>query len=213
MFLCAVVLAEEVLIALEWSAVVLNIGFTLALTYGRRWGWVLGFFAGSIGVLLYALKHTWAMSVLNGYYVVMAVYGWWSWGRSEEDGGFARKPWPVHAGIVPAGTLLVVLMAWTLGRYLDGTFPQLDAFVTVFSFAATWMMARKWVENWLYFIVADAVAVYFNWRIGYNAYALLNIVYLGLSAAGYVRWSRAYARQSSDPIKEPGAYPGAPPRS
>lgn len=190
------VLPVEVLSALEWSAVVLNIGFTLAVAYGRRWGWALGFVAGAIGVGLYALKQTWAMSLLNGYYVAMAVYGWWSWGRQQADRGFVREPLRVHAVLVPAGLVLAAVMAWALGRYLDGTFPQLDAFITVFSFAATWMMARKWVENWLYFIVADAVAVYFNWRLGYNGYALLNIVYLGLSAAGYVRWSRAYARQA-----------------
>lgn len=75
--------SEEALLFLEASAVVLNIGFTLCIAYEKRMGWLLGFVAGVIGVGLYALANTWAMSALNGYYVVMAVYGWWSWGEVQ----------------------------------------------------------------------------------------------------------------------------------
>ena len=72
---------------LEWTAVVLNVGFTLCIAYEKRIGWLLGFVAGVIGVGLYALAHTWAMASLNVYYVVMAVYGWWSWGKDGTDEG------------------------------------------------------------------------------------------------------------------------------
>ena len=84
------------------------------------------------------------------------------------------------------------MLAWLLHDQLNGRYPQLDAYISVFSLAATWMMARKLLENWIYWLVGDAVAVYLNWRIGYDAYALLNIAYIGLSIAGFVRWSRAY---------------------
>jgi nicotinamide mononucleotide transporter len=87
-----------------------------------------------------------------------------------------------------------------LAQYLDGRFPQLDAFVTVFSFIATWMMARKMIANWAYFILADSVAVYLNWRIGYQGYALLNGMYLVLSVVGLVKWGRALAKQRAGAI-------------
>ena len=62
--------------------------------------------------------------------------------------------------------------------------------ITVVSFAATWMMARKLLENWLYWVVGDAVSVYLNWKLGYDGYAILNVIYIILSLAGLVKWWR-----------------------
>lgn len=185
---------EEVLLCLEWTAVVLNVAFTLCIAWEKRIGWVLGFVAGCIGVGLYALAHTWAMSVLNGYYIIMAVYGWWSWGQKEDD-RIRTQQWAFHAVVIPAGLVLAYATAVLLGQYLNGSYPHLDAFVTVFSFIATWMMARKYISNWAYFIVADSVSVYLNWRIGYMGYAALNVMYLVLSVIGLVKWGRMLATQ------------------
>lgn len=185
---------------LEWAAVVLNIGFTLYIAYEKRWGWALGFFAGVIGVVLYAMAHTWAMAVLNVYYVGMAVYGWMSWGKAAGKERIRTLPAAWHFVLVPAGLLLSLGISIVLVQYLNGNFPRLDAFVTVFSFVATWMMARKYIANWAYFIVADAVAIYLNWRIGYQGYALLNGIYLVLSTVGLVKWGRALVKQRDPSI-------------
>ncbi len=127
---------EHLLALLEWTAVALNVAFTLCIAWEKRIGWMFGFVAGCIGVGLYALAHTWAMSALNGYYIVMAVYGWWRWGQ-REDGRIRVQSWAFHAVVVPAGLLLAFGAAVLLGQYLNGSYPHLDAFVTVFSFIAT----------------------------------------------------------------------------
>ena len=88
---------------LEWTAVVLNVGFTLCIAYEKRIGWALGFAAGVIGVGLYALAQTWAMASLNVYYVVMAVYGGWSWGKGEKENGMRTQSDGVRAGLVVGG--------------------------------------------------------------------------------------------------------------
>lgn len=193
-------MSATALTVLEWTAVVLNIGFTLCIAWEKRIGWALGFVAGMIGVGLYALAHTWAMGVLNVYYVVMAVYGWWSWGRGGREQGIRTQPLWFHVALIAAGLLLGYVVYFLLAQYLDGHFPQLDAFVTVFSFIATWMMARKWIANWAYFILADSVAVYLNWRIGYLGYTLLNGIYLVLSVIGLIKWGRLLAKQQGRPL-------------
>lgn len=175
---------------LEWTAVVLNIAFTIGIAYEKRWAWVPGLVASCIGVGLYFLQHTWALCVLNGYYVVMAVYGWWSWGRPGPELPVTRRPWTFHAALVPLLLIATGLLATLLGAQLNGAYPEMDAFITSFSLAATWMMARKYLANWLYWVVGDAVAVYLNWRIGYDAYAVLNVIYIILSIAGWVKWRR-----------------------
>jgi nicotinamide mononucleotide transporter len=189
-----------ILQALEWTAVLLNVGFTLCIAYEKRVGWALGLVAGVIGVGLYALAHTWAMGVLNVYYVAMAVYGWWSWGRDDQGQDIRTQPMPFHAVLMVAGLLLSYATYVLLAQYLDGPFPQLDAFVTVFSFIATWMMTRRMIANWAYFILADSVAIYLNWRIGYQGYALLNSMYLVLSVVGLVKWGKALKKQREEAL-------------
>jgi nicotinamide riboside transporter PnuC len=63
----------------------------------------------------------------------------------------------------------------------------------VFSFAATWLMTRKYIDTWAWFIVADLVGIWLNWRIGYDLYALQYTVYIALSISGLLRWRKAMA--------------------
>ncbi|HEY0976730.1 MAG TPA: nicotinamide riboside transporter PnuC [Flavobacteriales bacterium] len=186
---------KEVLIPLEAVSVVLNLGFTLAIAYEKRIGWLLGFVAAIIGTGLYALSRTWALSALNGYYIVMAAYGWWSWRNAGEDRPVRRAPLRLIAWLLPACAACTALLTWTLSNVLNGTWPQVDAFITVFSFAATWMMARKYIDTWVWFFVADLVAVWLNWRIGYQLYAVQYVVYLVLSVLGFMRWYRTMRPQ------------------
>lgn len=187
----------QFLFALEMVSVVLNVAYTLCIAYQKRVGWLFGFVASVIAVGLYVLAQTWAMSVLNAYYVGMAVYGWWSWGRVGEKERVRDQGLLFHAVAVPSGLLLSYLTASVLGQYLNGNFPRLDAFVTVFSFLATWLMARKYISNWLYFILADSVGIWLNWRIGYKAYAALFAMYLALSVLGLVKWRRQLRAQQA----------------
>ena len=180
---------------LEWTAVVLNLAFTVGIAWEKRWGWVPGFFASLIGIVLYGVQHTWAIMVLNVYYALMAVYGWRTWGHDEGARPIQERGLWFHAAVIAGCALVASLLAALLAGQLNGRFPQLDAYIAVFSLVATWMMARKMLENWTYWIVGDMVAVYLNWRIGYDAYALLNIGYIGLGMAGFIRWSRAYRDQ------------------
>lgn len=175
----------------EWTAVALNLGFTICIAWEKRIGWLMGLFASCIGVVLYVHKQAWAMSALNVFYLGMAVYGWWSWGRKKTESGISRRSVLFHAALVVACLFAVMAAAWAMERWVHGAYPHLDAFITVFSFAATWLMAHRLIENWLYWIVGDVVAVYFNHLIGYEAYALLNVCYVVLSTIGFLKWRRA----------------------
>ena len=186
---------EGLLIAAEAVAVVLNLGFTALIAHERRAGWALGFVAAAISIGLYALTRTWALCALNIYYVLMAAYGWWAWGRDEEAPPVRRATASLNLALVAACTAGTALVGLTLRHWLDGTYPMVDAFVGVFSLAATWLMTRKYIDNWVWFIVADAVGIWLNWRIGYQLYAAQYAVYIALSIMGLVRWRNALAPQ------------------
>lgn len=176
---------------LEYSAVALNIVFTILIGREVRLGWLFGFVAALIGVALYAVQHAWLMSALNLFYAVMGLYGWWNWGRGDASGKIIRVGVQQHAVLIGIGVLgtwaLVLLMKW-IGQ--PGVYLGMEAFIASFAMVATWMMSRKALENWIYWTMGDLVAVVYNHWIGYDGYALLNVIYIALAIVGFARWRK-----------------------
>jgi nicotinamide mononucleotide transporter len=176
---------------MEWSAVSLNIAFTILIALHRRLGWLLGLVAAVIGVLLYAVQDAWLMSALNGFYAAMGAYGWWSWGRSRGGQGIIRYAWQKHVAFLAIGIATTLLLTWAMDYgQLPGDHHGMEAFIAAFAMVATWQMSERALENWIYWMIGDTVAVVYNHWIGYDGYALLNVVYIGLAVAGFLRWSK-----------------------
>lgn len=182
-------LSPHVALVLEWSAVVLNIGFTILIAFEKRQGWLLGFVAAVFGVLLYMAQDAWLMAALNAFYAAMGAYGWWSWGRNDAEKPIVRYSWIKLLLMLFIGVAATILLAWLMQYFkVPGDHHGMEAFVTAFAMVATWMMSEKALENWLYWTIGDVVAVWYNHLIGYDGYALLNVIYIGLAVAGYIRW-------------------------
>ncbi len=132
-------------------------------------------------------------AALQVFYAGMAVYGWWSWrgGAGAKVTPLAVTCWPPrrHLALL-AG---VVAVAVVNGRWLaiaqpGAAAPYLDAFITWGSVAATWLVARKVLENWLWWIVLDLGAAALYWSQGLAATAVLFLLYTVIAAQGYRRW-------------------------
>lgn len=179
---------------LEYSAVVLNIVFTILIGREVRSGWLFGSVAALIGVLLYAVQSAWLMSALNLFYAVMGLYGWWNWGRSDASGKIIRFGLRQHGALIALG-VLGTLGLMLLMKALDqpGVHLGMEAFIASFAMVATWMMSKKVLENWFYWTVGDLVAVVYNHWIGYDGYALLNVIYIVLAIVGFIRWRKQLA--------------------
>ncbi|MBL7963606.1 MAG: nicotinamide mononucleotide transporter [Flavobacteriales bacterium] len=178
---------------IEAVAALGNLTYTVLMLYERRVGWLFGIVASALGVALFLHQQVFAQVALNAFYVGMGVYGWWSWGR---NGGvqlpITRRPWPFHTALLLGGTLLTGLLAWALLKLPDAQHTTLDGFATSFSLLATWMLARKILENWAYWILADLVAILLYVLLGMWWYVGLYAVYVVLSASALVRWHREW---------------------
>lgn len=191
-----VTLSSEVAGALEWSAVALNVAFTILIGLEKRVGWLFGFVAAVIGVLLYVVQDAWLMASLNAFYAAMGIYGWWSWGRDTHEQRIVRFGWRKHVVLIAIGLATTALLALAM-RYLDvpGKYHSMEAFISAFAIIATWMMSAKALENWFYWSVGDLLAVAYNHLLGYDGYALLNMIYIILAVAGLVRWHKQWRAQ------------------
>lgn len=136
-------------------------------------------------------------SFLNGYYVVMAIYGWLKWRKNETGDSLQISVYP------PRYHLVAIIILFFIGLALSHlvTFSWfnndllLDASVTVFSVYATYLMAHKILENWLFWIVINIFAAYLYFTNGLILTGALFVGYVFLAVYGYLNWKSDYAKK------------------
>lgn len=176
----------------EAASVVLGLLYSILAVRRTRWCWVAGALSSGILVVLAWQAKLPMNACLNGYYVGMAVYGFWHWSR-DEGAAKAVTTWPLKAHVI-SWVAIVALSALT-SRYLatsaEAAWPFLDSLTTWGSLLATWLTAQVKLENWLYWIVFDAIAVFLYVAQGLMFVALLMVIYLVIAGFGFVSWARS----------------------
>lgn len=185
--------------AWEAVAVLLGVAYLLLAMRESLWCWHAAFWSTLIYLFLFWHVGLPMESVLQIYYLGMAVYGWWCWrgagSTAEQVPSIRTWPWRNHvlaiAVLLAASTLSGgVLSALGLGRL-----PYLDSFTTWGAVLTTWMVAQRLLENWLYWLVVDAVSLFLYVDRGLHLTAALFVVYLVIVVFGYLRWRRHYREQ------------------
>ncbi|MBK9149450.1 MAG: nicotinamide mononucleotide transporter [Flavobacteriales bacterium] len=180
-------------ILIEAVAAAGNLAYTVLMLYERRVGWLFGMAASALGVALFVHQQVYAQALLSAYYVGMGIYGWWSWGRGDAGAlPITRRGFSFHAAVILAGGALTLALALLLKFLPEARYTGLDGFASSFSLLATWMLARKILENWAYWIVADLVAIALYALLGMWWYAALYAIYVIISASALVRWRREW---------------------
>jgi len=176
----------------EWAAVALALAYLLLALRQNPWCWVCAIASAAIYLVLFAQGGLVMQSVLQVFYIGMGAYGWWAWRGGTVAAGSALpvSRWDAarHAGAVAAVLVATLVNGWIVARSHGGLMPYVDAFVAWTSVLATWMVARKVLENWLYWIVVDAVAAALYWSQGFHATAVLFVLYVAIAARAYFAW-------------------------
>ena len=187
--------ASEALPALaEAGAVALGIAYLLLAAREKILCWPAAFLSTALSVYVFWNVALLMQSALNLYYMAMAVYGWQQWRRGASPGRTAPiRRWSATAHIL---AIAAILAAATLsGRFLatsmDSASPYLDSFTTWGSILATFMMARKVLENWIYWFVIDGASIFLYLDSGLYLYAALFAFYLVICVTGFLSWRRS----------------------
>jgi nicotinamide mononucleotide transporter len=183
-----------------WEAIAAALGLAYLLLAVRRnlLCWLCAFASTAIYLAIFAGAALYMQALLQVFYLAMAVYGFIEWRQARtEAGDLAIQSWGgtqhlVAALLIAAAT---ALSGWLLDRYTDAAAPYLDSFITWSSVVTTWMVARRVIENWLYWIVVDGLAAYLYFTQGLLATTLLFVIYLGVVVRGYAVWRREQAAQ------------------
>jgi nicotinamide mononucleotide transporter len=156
--------------------------------------WPLAMFSSLLYALLFADSKLYGEASLQLFFVAMAIWGWWQWLRGRGADGGALK---VHR--MPARgnwALLVVTLlcwpavAWLLHRWTDSDVPWLDALPTVGSIVGTWLLGRKFIENWPVWIAVNTFSVALFAYKHLWLTVILYALFAALSCAGWRAWRR-----------------------
>jgi nicotinamide mononucleotide transporter len=163
-------------------------------TRQKIWCWPVGLVSvGSFIVVFFRAKLYGAMG-LQGVYVGLIAYGWYTWLHGGEDRGairVSRLPRRVVPGLLVLGAAASGIAGYWLRTRTDEALPYLDGFTTSFSLIAQWMQARKHIENWMVWVVVDIAYVGMSLSQGLTLTAGLYAVYVGLAVLGFRDWRRS----------------------
>ncbi len=156
--------------------------------------WPLGILTSAVYIFVFGRNGFYANMGLQVYYLVISVYGWYRWQRPQEimhaeEKSDVRRISAVTAAwcTVAAGTLWAVLW-FILRRVTDSPVPVWDGLIASLSVVATWMLTRKYIEQWYVWIAANAIAVVVYMNSAMYPTALLFFVYFVMAIIGVIRW-------------------------
>lgn len=154
--------------------------------------WIFGFLASALYVVVFFDSKLYADMSLQLYYLVVSVYGWINWKRGKEEKELpatntSKRMW---LKLVLATVAIYFIYYFVLLYFTDSMIPKSDSLVGALSVIATWMLARKLIENWLVWIVADALCVGLYVYKGLYPTVGLFVVYTAMAVVGYFQWRK-----------------------
>lgn len=183
----------------EASAVILGITYLLLAVRESLWCWYAAFVSTAIFLVLFWNAQLLMESALQVYYLIMAVYGWWQWQHGPQgDSELPISRWRGGAHILAIASVLALSLAsgWALQAWTSAVLPFLDSFTTWGAVLTTWMVTRKVLENWLYWLVIDSVSIYLYLDRELYLTAALFLVYLVIAVFGYWQWLNHFQKQA-----------------
>lgn len=193
----------QALSPLELSAVLLAIAYLILAIRQNIWCWFCAGISTAMYVYLFVDAKLYMESLLNVFYFGMALYGWHVWysGRAG-DAGLPVSVWSpsVHAGALFAIAVISLASGYLLERYTDAAFPYIDSMTTWSAIWATFLVARKVLENWWYWLVIDSVSVFIYWDRDLQLTSLLFVIYVILVPIGLLSWTKSYKQQATSQL-------------
>lgn len=177
---------------IQWVAVSLAVAEVLLAQQNRIALYPTGIAATTLSVYILFEAGLYAESLLNCYYIVMSVYGWWYWVKKKDRpqvkiSACTGKDWLTVTAIAGTG---FGLMAFILKNYTPSTVPFMDAWIASTAWAGMWLLAKRKIENWILLNISNLFAIPLLFYKALPLYGLLTIFLFVVAIFGYIKWRR-----------------------
>jgi len=188
---------------LELVAMLLSLAYVILAAKGSLYCWPAAFISTALYTFIFYDVLLLMDSALNAYYLLMAVYGYWQWSKNTEKATsnsteLAIVSWHLsyHLKVCFALAMLAIGLGYIMANFTPAAFPYLDTFTTVYAVFATYLIANKVLENWLYWIVIDLVSIYLYIEKGLIPTTVLFVIFVIVAGYGYAKWLRLYKQSA-----------------
>lgn len=178
---------------LEFVAVIFGIASVMLSRLENIWVYPTGIINTTIYIYLCFLGGLYAEAGVNFYYTVMSVIGWVLWSRKNEGQvilQISRSNTKEWRNALIFFTLCWAVLFFILKKFTDSTVPLADGFASAAAYTAMWLMARKKLENWIWWGITNVASIPLYFLKGYVFTSFQYVVFLVLSVLGYLEWRR-----------------------
>lgn len=177
---------------LEWIGVLTGTLYVILISYKQIIAWLFALISSLLYVYICFNYQLYLESFLQVFYVAMAIYGWVNW-KKETTNEIILK-WPIKNHIINIGlsTILTLILGFTFSKFTNQANPYTDAFTTVFSLTATFMVTKKVLENWIYWIIIDGVSIFLYSSRSLYLTSVLFLIFTIIAVFGYLKWKREF---------------------
>ncbi len=194
----------DALINMSWVEIIANIFclICVALTVKKNiWCWPTGIIGVSAYFVLFYQYKLYGDMGLQVVFLFQSIYGWWFWlnGKKED---IEEVPIRTLSNPERGSILGIILLIWgslyyVLHSYTDAAIPHLDALVTALSLIANLLLARKVLENWILWIIADVFFVGIFIYKGLYLSAVTYVIFLVMATSGWINWKKDWELQKA----------------
>lgn len=185
--------------ALQWVAISLGIAEVLFARVNKIWLYPTGIAATALSIFILFEAGLYAECLLNGYYIVMSVYGWWYWIKKQHEPPVkitrcTGQEWVTVSTIVVGGFAILAII---LKYETDSTVPYWDAWVSATAWAGMWLLAKRKIENWILLNLSNAFAIPLLFHKNLPLYALLTLFLFIVAVQGYFKWNKILKQEKA----------------
>jgi nicotinamide mononucleotide transporter len=184
---------------IEWLGVLTGLLYVILISFKNITAWLFALLSSAIYVYLCFKSNLFLETGLQLFYVAMAIFGWLKWRKDslENETNIIKWDYRLHLlNILISGTLTFII-GYIFDNFTSQANPYTDAFSTIFSLVATFMVTKKVLENWIYWIFIDTVCIYLFASRGLYLTSLLFILYTTIAVIGYFQWRSLFKLQVS----------------
>lgn len=180
-------------ILMEITAVLFAIIYLLLAVKQDVRCWYAAIFSSFLYFFIMMSANLYMEAYLQIFYIFMAIYGWFQWNKiSEDKSKFIVRTWSIkqHLIVISSVISLAYISGSLLNIYTEAALPFIDALTTWGAIIATYMVAKKLLENWIYWFVIDSISVLLFMSRGLYLTSVLFFVYLIIIYFGYKSWTK-----------------------
>ena len=182
---------------IQWIVLIFGVTEVLLARSNNILLYPSGIIATTFSVYSLFLAQLYAECLLNLYYIIMSVYGWWYWTKKKNEPPVkisltSKREWIIVSVIVFGGWfVLYSVLSW----FTPSNVPAWDAWISSTAWAGMWLLARRKIENWILLNISNAFAIPLLFQKELPLFAVLTTFLFIVACKGYIDWMRMYKRE------------------